>query len=166
MARSKLEESLAQALDFASKDMNAPWPYPAPIREMHPMWCCEHARAAHTAFYDEPHHDWQWVCRSCSAPGTGRLHEYDRGRKWRVDFAWPEQRLIVECEGINFSVQGGRHQTGAGFAADLEKYAALELAGWTVLRVGQRQITSGVALSLIEKALRSATESVAAVAAR
>ena len=158
--KSKLEESLAQALDFASRDLNAPWPYPAPIREMHPMWCCEHPKRVH---YVKALGNLPPQCQLC--PYTVCNHEWRRERDWRCDFVWPAPiSLIVECEGINYSKQGGRHQTGAGFAADLEKYAALELAGWKVLRVGQREITSGVALSLIEKALRSATESVGATA--
>jgi hypothetical protein len=144
--QSKLEEALAQQLAFASSDVNGRWRYPAPVREHRPFWCCAHHKARHHAFGGLT----PW-CDRCELP-----HEFKRGRDFRVDFAWPEQKVIVECEGIRYDAQGGRHQTGAGFARDLEKYTALELAGWRVVRVGQRQITSGEALSLIEKALREA----------
>lgn len=47
-------------------------------------------------------------------------------RKWRADFAWKKQRLLVELEGGAFTQ--GRHTRGAGFVKDLEKYnAAVEL---------------------------------------
>ena len=152
---SKLEEALAQQLDLMGRD--ARWPFPAPVRELHPMWCCEHAKSDHA---NVSHYaiegDKQWLCGFCI--GAHAWHEYHHERNWRVDFAWPAQRVIVEVEGIRFDAQGGRHQTGAGFARDLEKYSALELAGWHVIRVSQREITSGVALSLIEAALRKAVE--------
>lgn len=73
-------------------------------------------------------------------------------RQWRFDFAWPVSKVAVECEGITRA--GGRHQRIGGFNADLEKYAAAELAGWRVIRVGSVQIKDGTALSLIERALR------------
>lgn len=66
-------------------------------------------------------------------------------RRWRFDFAWPEQKVAVEIEGLLF--KGGRHQRIKGFLADAEKYEAALLQGWTVYRVpgpwvmqGQRYI--------------------------
>lgn len=151
---SKLEESLAQVLDFAARDQNAPWPYPPPIREMHPFWCCEHAKKLHI----ESLKGETFVCVSCAIEldgDTRAAHRYDKGRGFRFDFAWPSLMVAVECEGVVYGKQG-RHQTGVGFARDLEKYSAARLAGWDVIRVSQREITSGVALQLIEKALAAA----------
>lgn len=155
---SKLEERLAQQLAFAASDVNGRWRYPAPIRELHPMWCCEHPKREHYA----PPKVYRAFCSMCEVEYAGAdtpFHEYRRERDFRVDFAYPEQRVVVECEGVRYARKGtdesvGRHQTGQGFEADLEKYSALELAGWRVIRVGQRQITSGEALSLIEAALK------------
>lgn len=165
---SKLEESLAQILDFASRNENAPWPYPPPIREFHPMWCCEHRKGEHRWALDGEGNDMlsEPLCWACIEPWLcvremtwddareRSFHAFAHERDFRVDFAWPAQRVIVECEGIRYDKQGGRHQTGPGFANDLEKYSALELAGWRVIRVSQREITSGIALELIEKALK------------
>lgn len=76
-------------------------------------------------------------------------------RRYRADFAWPDQRVLVECEGGGWS--SGRHTRGAGFEADMEKYALATQLGYVVVRVSQRMITSGLALTTIESALKAAT---------
>lgn len=53
-------------------------------------------------------------------------------RRWRFDFAWPDRKLAVECEGGIFSF--GRHTRGAAYSKDCEKYNQSALLGWTVLR--------------------------------
>lgn len=53
-------------------------------------------------------------------------------RRWRFDFAFPEQGLAVEIEGAIWTQ--GRHTRGTGFTKDCEKYNAGVLAGWRVLR--------------------------------
>ena len=52
------------------------------------------------------------------------------------------------------SWNGGRHTTGSGFAADLEKYNAATLAIWHVLRFIGESVTDGSAVALVEQALR------------
>lgn len=76
------------------------------------------------------------------------------GRRWRVDFAWPAFRLIVEIEGGVWS--GGRHVRPVGFAGDCEKYNALALSGWMVLRFPGDQVESGVAVRLAAQAIAKA----------
>ena len=57
-------------------------------------------------------------------------------RRWRFDFAWPDDRVAVEVEGIHYSAQkAGRHQRGDGFVKDCEKYLFAQHVGWTVVRV-------------------------------
>lgn len=73
-------------------------------------------------------------------------------RRWRIDFAFAEQRLAVEVEGGGWV--NGRHNRGAGMEKDIEKYNALTLAGWRLLRFTGRAIKSGEALRTIERALR------------
>lgn len=57
-----------------------------------------------------------------------REYKFHQTRRWRLDFAWPAEKLAVEIEGR------GRHQTFMGFAKDAEKYNAALLLGWRVLR--------------------------------
>lgn len=65
-------------------------------------------------------------------------------RRWRFDFAFPSKRIAVEIDGGIFS--GGRHTQGAGFLADLEKFAEALALGWRVLRVAPQHVRNGAAL--------------------
>ena len=78
---------------------------------------------------------------------------FHKPRRWRFDFAFPDQKVAIECEGGTFS--GGRHVRGSGFQADCEKYNTAAIDGWLVLRFTGRMIKSGKALMQIEQALQS-----------
>ncbi len=73
-------------------------------------------------------------------------------RRWRFDFAWWDQKLAVEVEGL--SHWKSRHTTNKGFQADCEKYNTATMLGWRVLRFTGKEIRKGEALSLIERALQ------------
>ena len=80
-------------------------------------------------------------------------------RKWRTDYSWvyPEYRLAVEIEGGAFiehrtkDGKSGGHTRGSGFMKDIEKYNALALEGFFLLRFTPRQVEKGEALQMIEK---------------
>lgn len=73
-------------------------------------------------------------------------------REWRYDFAWPDFKVAVECEGGIHT--GGRHVRGYGFEGDCEKYNRAAVDGWCVLRFCAEQIKDNTALDVIEEALR------------
>jgi hypothetical protein len=63
------------------------------------------------------------------APVTQRVVRGKDGRRiGRVDFAWPDCRLVVESDGFAF------HADRRGYRADRRRGNALVLAGWRVLR--------------------------------
>lgn len=68
-------------------------------------------------------------------------------RKFRADFAFVEQKLLVEVDGMV-------HRIKARFKADIEKKALALLAGWRVLSVGGDQVRDGEALKWIKEALK------------
>lgn len=70
------------------------------------------------------------------------------GRRFRLDFAWPDRLLAVE-------VDGAAHRTRERFAGDLEKNALLLLAGWRVLHVGRAQILDGRAIQWAKELMRN-----------
>jgi len=75
-------------------------------------------------------------------------------RKWRVDFAWPDYRLVVEVEGGIHS--GGRHVRGTGFEKDVEKYNNLTILGWKLLRAIKKSIDSWDMALSVEKFIKDA----------
>ena len=87
-------------------------------------------------------------------------------RKWRFDFAFPEQYLAVEVEGVKFVGRGkdtrleGRHVSPRGFEEDAVKYNEAAILGWRVLRVTAKMIKSGEALQYVERALGTGSFSI------
>jgi very-short-patch-repair endonuclease len=53
-----------------------------------------------------------------------------------VDFHWPAQRLVVETDGR------ATHGHAAAFERDRRRDLDLELAGWSVMRITWRQVTT------------------------
>ena len=81
------------------------------------------------------------------AAGLNPEYEYrfHPPRRWRFDFAFPDKKVAIECEGGIFT--NGRHTRGKGFAQDCEKYNQASLDGWVLLRFTGRMITDGTAFT-------------------
>ena len=86
---------------------------------------------------------------------------FAKPRRWRADFVVPEayygqaivRALLIEIDGGTWT--GGRHVTGSGHASDAEKRNAAVLLGYRPLTFTPEQVTSGVALQTIERALHA-----------
>jgi len=168
---STLEAALLAAVNAAG--------LPEPVAEFPFDRCCAHVKRQHHDPMPIPHPGGGTrITPGCSAcqercRESGHMclignaldcwaHRYRKGRAWRFDFAWPALKVAAECEGGTYS--GGRHTTGTGFEKDAEKYNAAAVAGWTVLRFTQRQITTGAALETIEAVLRREVQATGAAA--
>lgn len=90
--------------------------------------------------------------RACQIRGWEREYRFAPPRRFRFDFAWPQQRVACEVDGAIWT--HGRHTRGAGVERDNAKYALAAAAGWRVIRVSPGQIRQGLALQWIEAALR------------
>lgn len=73
------------------------------------------------------------------------------GRNFRADRAWLDERLIVEINGGGWV--GGRHNTGAGYEADLERTAIATALGWKVMGFSTRMVKKGWAVEMTAVAL-------------
>ena len=78
--------------------------------------------------------------RALGGPELEKEFRFYPVRKWRADFAHLPSRTLIEIEGGIYV--NGRHNRGAGFAADLEKYLEAALAGWRVVRLGPNELTA------------------------
>ena len=59
-------------------------------------------------------------------------------RKWRFDYAWPDQKIALEVHGATHN--NGRHTRGKGYANDREKMNEAQLLGWIVIEVASENI--------------------------
>ena len=86
-----------------------------------------------------------------------REYVFARPRRWRFDFAWPDEMVAAEVEGGIYT--RGRHVRPQGFISDCEKYNAACMPdesgrSWCVLRFCAEHVHRGDALVLVEKALK------------
>lgn len=80
-------------------------------------------------------------------PEPQREYEFHPTRKWRFDFAWPEEMIAVEVEGW------GRHQKRDGFEADIEKYNTAVYCGWALYRFNGKMVRDGRAIDFMRTVL-------------
>jgi very-short-patch-repair endonuclease len=72
------------------------------------------------------------LLRASGLPAPVRQYEVTMfGRRYRLDFAWPEFRIALECDGRAF------HE----FQRDRTRWRQLGAAGWTVLPVTWSDVT-------------------------
>lgn len=104
---------------------------------------------------------YQWLlkmqCEAVGFPVPVHEHKFHPTRKWRFDFAWPEQKLALEVEGgVYIKTHRQGHSSVNGILRDIEKYNAATVLGWRVLRClpEHLELESGIAIQLLEQVLR------------
>jgi very-short-patch-repair endonuclease len=75
------------------------------------------------------------------------------GRRWRLDFAYPEKRIGIEVQGGTYI--RGAHSRGTGLERDYEKYNQAQVLGWDVYQFSRKMIESGEAIETIKRVLES-----------
>jgi very-short-patch-repair endonuclease len=91
------------------------------------------------------------LIRSEGLPIPEREVRFHSTRRWRFDFAYPNLKIGIECEGGTWMGKG--HTGGKRYRSDCVKYNYASLMGWTVLRFTKGMIESGEAIEMIKKAL-------------
>lgn len=130
--------------------MNAPNVTPAPRSRLSPR---EQIRQATKGAGSDLEQLLAAQIRQWGLPTPVREHVFakDQGRKWRLDFYWPADKLAVEVDGGTHS--GGRHVRGKGYEEDCIKSASAIIQGIRVMRVTGGMVESGLAIQLIASAL-------------
>lgn len=100
--------------------------------------------------------DFSKLCKGLGLPVPIPEYQFHPDRKWRIDYAWPDRKLAVEVEGGVYC--RGRHVRINGFLGDVEKYNALTMAGWALLRFTWKQMRNGEAIDLIQEFLEERQE--------
>lgn len=81
-------------------------------------------------------------------PAPVREYRFDDKRRWRFDFAWPDQQLAAEVEGGTWGNKS-RHTTGTGFHNDCEKYNTATVQGWRVFRFDAKMVNDLTAINVL-----------------
>lgn len=92
-----------------------------------------------------------FLCRAEKLPQPVPEYKFHPTRKWRFDYAWPEQKIALEIEGGVWT--GGRHTSGSGFMKDIEKYNTATVMGWRVLRTVPGELLKVETTNMIREAM-------------
>lgn len=74
--------------------------------------------------------------------------EFIEGRKFRADYLWRPQRVIVEQNGQIW--KKGGHSSGTGLLRDYEKSNLANAAGWCYLTFTPQQLAAGECIPLLK----------------
>lgn len=89
--------------------------------------------------------------RRAKITGWSREQVFAPPRKWRADFLWADEKVIVECQGGLWN--NGKHSRMSGYSNDSRKMAEAQLRGYTVLFITPEMIANDEAIPLIKRAL-------------
>jgi hypothetical protein len=76
-----------------------------------------------------------------------------KGRRFRMDYAWPDHSVGLEQDGGVFLKGGGRHTRGSGWMKDSEKLNLACVMGWRMLRCTPQQLCTPEMIEVIKQAL-------------
>ena len=88
--------------------------------------------------------------------GLHPVYEYrfHKTRKWRFDWCFPWKMLAIEFEGGIWGATAGRHNRGAGFLKDCEKYNEAAILGWRIIRITDLHVRNGEGLRWVMEGLK------------
>lgn len=79
-------------------------------------------------------------------------------RMYRSDFAYVQERILIEVQGGIWAQDPGRHNRGSGYETDCQRDNLAALLGWKLLRFTERMIKYGEACETIQRALKPRIE--------
>jgi len=82
-------------------------------------------------------------------------HYFHPTRRWRFDYAWPDQKIAVEINGGTFMAAGVGHRNGAHLHGEYEKLNVAQTLGWVVLQFDTKHVSTGEALTMLFDAMAS-----------
>lgn len=80
--------------------------------------------------------------------GEYRFHPI---RRWRFDWAWPEERVALEIEGGIWMAGKGAHSRPMNIIRDQEKQNEAGKLGWRIFRFSPREFKKGIAQAFMQE---------------
>ncbi len=81
-------------------------------------------------------------------------YQFHPTRRFKADYAWPAQKLIVERQGGVWAKAGSRakkaHTEPMAILRDYEKNNLAQLAGWTYLQYTPEQLDKGLVIETLK----------------
>jgi very-short-patch-repair endonuclease len=80
-------------------------------------------------------------------------YKFHPTRKFRFDYAYPDQKIAIEIEGLTRPGQKSRHTENQGYKNDCTKYNEAAVLGWRVLRITQDMTLKASTFEMFRKIL-------------
>lgn len=96
------------------------------------------------------------LLKSMGLPAPQCEVQFHPTRRWRADYLWEKERVIVEREGGLWSRNErarAAHAKPLKIQRDMEKSNAAQLLGFVYLRFQPKELDSGKALAAVQQAL-------------
>jgi very-short-patch-repair endonuclease len=90
-------------------------------------------------------------CQSLLGREPVREFRFHPSRKWRFDYAFPDCKVAIECDGGVWT--GGRHNRPQGYIRDMEKFNAAAELGWVVLKFTPQQLMTSATIETIRSTI-------------
>ena len=91
-------------------------------------------------------------CKAKGLPTPVAEYRFHPTRKWRMDWAWADQKLALEIDG-GVWVRGA-HGRGTGIVRDQEKGREAAALGWRIIRCQPKELFTPGVLDAINRALK------------
>lgn len=91
------------------------------------------------------------LCQQSGLPMPITEYRFHDTRRWRMDFAWPEEMVYLECDGAIWTQ--GRHTRGTGWFRDTEKINHAAALGWRLMRASPATLCTSDTIELVRTAL-------------
>lgn len=91
--------------------------------------------------------------RALHLPEPTRQYAFHPTRRYRADFAYVPEKLLIEVQGGVWV--SGRHNRASGYEADCRRTCEAMKHGWRILPVTPAMIESGEAVAYVETTLRA-----------
>lgn len=95
--------------------------------------------------------EFRLLCKQSGLPMPVTEHVFHPTRKWRMDFAWLDEKVYLECDGAIWTM--GRHTRGSGWFRDTEKINSAAALGWRLMRASPATLCTAETIDLLRQAL-------------